>query len=193
MPRIRAASVAEHRSMQRAALLDAARSLLSEGGTEALTFPALAERTGLARSSVYEYFRSRAAVVEELCEVDFPVWAAEVSTAMAAAEGAEAKVEEYVRRQLTLVGDRRHRAVVAISASELDAGAREKIRAAHGGLVALIVEALAEMGHEQPRLAAMLVQGVVDAAVRRLELGAAEEPSVITEAAVSMALRGVRG
>lgn len=179
--------------MQRAALLDAARSLLSEGGTEALTFPALAERTGLARSSVYEYFRSRAAVVEELCEVDFPVWAAEVSTAMAAAEGAEAKVEEYVRRQLTLVGDRRHRAVVAISASELDAGAREKIRAAHGGLVALIVEALAEMGHEQPRLAAMLVQGVVDAAVRRLELGAAEEPSVITEAAVSMALRGVRG
>ena len=83
--------------MQRAALLDAARSLLSEGGTEALTFPALAERTGLARSSVYEYFRSRAAVVEELCEVDFPVWAAEVSAAMAAADGPEAKVEAYVR------------------------------------------------------------------------------------------------
>ncbi|MET7735553.1 helix-turn-helix domain-containing protein [Streptomyces sp. NPDC005402] len=185
--------MAEHRSMQRAALLDAARSLLSEGGTEALTFPALAERTGLARSSVYEYFRSRAAVVEELCQVDFPVWAAEVSAAMASAQGAEAKVEAYVRRQLTLVGDRWHRAVVAISASELDAGAREKIRAAHGGLVAMIVEALAEMGHEQPRLAAMLVQGVVDAAVRRIELGAAEEPSVIIEVAVSMALRGVRG
>ncbi|HEY3478988.1 MAG TPA: helix-turn-helix domain-containing protein, partial [Streptomyces sp.] len=48
--------MAEHRTMQRRALLDAARSLLTEGGTEALTFPALAERTGLARSSVYEYF-----------------------------------------------------------------------------------------------------------------------------------------
>ncbi|MBZ9641188.1 TetR/AcrR family transcriptional regulator, partial [Streptomyces sp. PSKA30] len=128
--------------MQRAALLDAARSLLSEGGTEALTFPALAERTGLARSSVYEYFRSRAAVVEKLCEVDFPVWAAEVSAAMERAHGPEAKVEAYVRKQLELVGDRRHRAVVAISASELDAGAREKIRAAHGGLVSMIVEAL---------------------------------------------------
>ncbi|MBL3665648.1 TetR/AcrR family transcriptional regulator [Streptomyces sp. M2CJ-2] len=184
--------MAEHRSMQRAALLDAARSLLSEGGTEALTFPALAERTGLARSSVYEYFRSRAAVVEELCEVDFPVWAAEVEFAMAAADGAEAKVEAYVRKQLELVGDRRHRAVVAISASELDAGAREKIRAAHGGLVAMIVEALGELGHEQPRLAAMLLQGVVDAAVRRIELGAAESPETITEAAVAMTLRGVR-
>lgn len=179
--------------MQRGALLDAARSLLSEGGTEALTFPALAERTGLARSSVYEYFRSRAAVVEELCEVDFPVWAAEVSAAMEGADTPEGKVEAYVRRQLALVGDRRHRAVVAISASELDAGAREKIRAAHGGLIAMIVEALVALGHEQPRLAAMLLQGVVDAAVRRIELGAAEDPSAITEAAVAMALRGVRG
>ncbi|MET9441736.1 helix-turn-helix domain-containing protein [Streptomyces sp. NPDC006610] len=185
--------MAEHRSMQRAALLDAARSLLSEGGTEALTFPALAERTGLARSSVYEYFRSRAAVVEELCAVDFPVWAAEVQAAMAAADEAEGKVEAYVRKQLELVGDRRHRAVVAISASELDAGAREKIRAAHGGLVAMIGAALADLGHTEPRLAAMLLQGVVDAAVRRIELGAAEDPGAITEAAVAMALRGVRG
>ncbi|WP_190344916.1 TetR/AcrR family transcriptional regulator [Streptomyces venezuelae] len=179
--------------MQRGALLDAARSLLSEGGTEALTFPALAERTGLARSSVYEYFRSRAAVVEELCAVDFPVWAAEIEAAMQAAPTPEAKIEAYVRQQLSLVGDRRHRAVVAISASELDAGAREKIRAAHGGLVAMIVEALGALGHAQPRLAAMLLQGVVDAAVRRIELGAAEDPAEVTEAAVAMALRGVRG
>lgn len=176
--------------MQRRALLDAARTLLSEGGTEALTFPALAERTGLARSSVYEYFRSRAAVVEELCAVDLPVWAAEVEAAMEEAPTAEGKIEAYVRRQLTLVGDGRHRTVVAISAGELDPGARERIRAAHGGLVAMVVEALAALGHEEPRLTAMLLQGIVDAAVRRIELGAAEDPDTITRAAVSMALRG---
>ncbi|MFD9792424.1 TetR/AcrR family transcriptional regulator [Streptomyces sp. NPDC059070] len=185
--------MAEHRTMQRAALLDAARTLLSEGGTDALTFPALAERTGLARSSVYEYFRSRAAVVEELCSVDFPLWAADIEAAMQQAAGPEAKVEAYVRRQLELVGDQRHRAVVAISASELDAGAREKIRAAHGDLIAMIVEALADLGHAQPRLAAMLLQGVVDAAVRRIELGAPEDPAAVTHAAVGMALRGVVG
>lgn len=112
---------------------------------------------------------------------------------MAAADGPEDKVEAYVRQQLALVGDRRHRAVVAISASELDAGAREKIRAAHGGLVAMIVDALGQMGHAEPRLAAMLLQGVVDAAVRRIELGAAEDPGTITDAAVALALRGVRG
>jgi AcrR family transcriptional regulator len=193
MPRIRAASVAEHRTMQRRALLDAARALLTEGGTEALTFPALAERTGLARSSVYEYFRSRGAVVEELCAVDFPVWAAEVESAMQQADTPGAKIEAYVRTQLTLVGDRRHRAVVAISAGELDAGAREKIRAAHGGLVVMVVAALSALGHPEPRLTAMLLQGVVDAAVRRVELGAAEPPAEIVEAAVRMALHGVTG
>ncbi|MET7340570.1 helix-turn-helix domain-containing protein [Streptomyces sp. NPDC005547] len=185
--------MAEHRTMQRGALLDAARSLLSEGGTEALTFPALAERTGLARSSVYEYFRSRAAVVEELCAVDFPVWAAEVESAMERAGAPEEKIEAYVRCQLDLVGDRRHRAVVAISASELDAGAREKIRAAHGGLIAMIVEALGDLGHEEPRLAAMLLQGSVDAAVRRIELSVAEEPGTVADTAVAMILDGVRG
>ncbi|MFG1809855.1 TetR/AcrR family transcriptional regulator [Streptomyces sp. NPDC049040] len=193
MPRIRAASVAEHRTMQRRALLDAARALLSEGGTEALTFPALAERTGLARSSVYEYFRSRAAVVEELCAVDFPVWAAEVEAAMETAGSAEGRIEAYVRSQLTLVGDRRHRAVAAISAGELDSGAREKIRAAHGGLIAMVVAALSDLGHDEPRLTAMLLQGVVDAAVRRIELGAAEDPERITRAAITMALHGVTG
>ncbi|MGY1455075.1 TetR/AcrR family transcriptional regulator [Streptomyces sp. SS8] len=185
--------MAEHRTMQRDALLEAARSLLSEGGTEALTFPALAARTGLARSSVYEYFRSRAAVVEELCAVDFPVWAAEVEDAMERAGTPQAKVEAYVRRQLALAGDRRHRAVVAISAGELDPGAREKIRAAHGGLITMVVDALAALGHDEPRLTATLLQGVVDAAVRRIELGAAEDPDRITQAAVSMALHGVAG
>jgi AcrR family transcriptional regulator len=178
--------------MQRAALLDAARSLLSEGGTEALTFPALAERTGLARSSVYEYFRSRAAVVQELCEVDFPVWAAEVEAAMESADRPEAKVEAYVRKQLELVGDRRHRAVVAISQSELDAAAREKIRNAHHDLITMIVQALTDLGHESPRLAAMLLQGVVDAAAR-MELGNMETASAISDAAVAMALQGIRG
>ncbi len=49
----------------------------------------------------------------------------------------------------------------------------------------MIVDALAELGHAEPRLTAMLLQGVVDAAVRRIELGAAEHPDVIVRAAVS--------
>ena len=191
MPKIRAATLAEHRQLQRDALLEAARALLAEGGMEALTFPALASRTGLARSSVYEYFRSRAAVVEELCAVDFPAWAAEIVDAVALADTAEQRVAAYVRSQLALAGDPRHRALAAISAGELDDAARERIRASHGQFVGLVVSALAELGHPRPGLTASLVQGIVQAAVKRLELGAAEDAGTITEATVALVLRGV--
>jgi len=191
VPKIRAATVAEHRQLQRAALLDAARSLLTEGGMDALTFPALAGRTGLARSSVYEYFRSRAAVVEELCAVDFPLWAAEIEAGMAACDSPQAQVEAYVRGQLALAGDPRHRAVAAVSVLELDQPARERIRSAHTALVTLVVQALRELGHEQPRLAAALLQGVVEAAVRQAEHGTADEARVVADAAVALALHGL--
>ncbi|MEV7774880.1 helix-turn-helix domain-containing protein [Kitasatospora sp. NPDC086791] len=191
--------MAEHRQLQRAALLDAARTLLTEGGKEALTFPALAARTGLARSSVYEYFRSRAAVVEALCEVDFPLWAAEIEAGMESRDTAAERIEAYVRGQLALAADPRHRAVVAISALELDGAARERIRAAHGKLAGLVVRALEELGHERPRLAASLLQGVVEAAVRRAEQavsgertgGPTENPEEVADAAVALALHGL--
>jgi AcrR family transcriptional regulator len=191
VPKIRAATLAEHRRLQREALLDAARALLAEGGMEALAFPALAARTGLARSSVYDYFRSRAAVVEELCAVDFPAWAAEIEGAVALAETPRQRVEAYVRAQLALAGDPRHRALAAISAGELDDAARERIRAAHGQFIGLVVGALADLGHRQPGLTAALLQGVVQSAVKRLELGAAEDAAAITETAVALVLCGV--
>ncbi|WP_179817428.1 TetR/AcrR family transcriptional regulator [Allostreptomyces psammosilenae] len=184
--------MAEHRTMQRRALLDAARDLLATGGMAALTFPALAERTGLARSSVYEYFRSRAAVVEELCAVDFPAWAALIEAEVSTADSPEGRIEAYVRAQLDMVRRPEHRAVVAISTLELDQAARERIRAAHGELLALMVSALEELGHARPVLAAALLQGVVESAVRRLECPTAEEPEEIVEAAVRLALHGVR-
>ncbi|WP_234443784.1 TetR/AcrR family transcriptional regulator [Streptomyces sp. NRRL B-24484] len=193
MPKIRAATVAEHRQLQRAALLDAARQLLAEGGREALTFAALAARTGLARSSVYEYFRSRAAVVEELCAVDLPLWTAEIEAGMAVRDNARDRLEAYVRGQLHLAADPRHLAVTAISEAELDDAARERIRAAHSGLVTLVVEALAELGHANPRLAAVLLQGVVDSASRQAERATPEDAAVITDAAVALALDGLAG
>jgi AcrR family transcriptional regulator len=191
VPKIRAATLAEHRQLQRAALLDAARELLTEGGMEALTFPALAARTGLARSSVYEYFRSRAAVVEQLCEVDFPLWAAEIEAGMAACDRARDQLEAYIRGQLVLAGDPRHRAIVALSAAELDEAARNRIRAAHAGLVGLVVEALGALGHQDPRLAATLLQGVVESAVKYSEGRSAVERERIADTAVALALHGL--
>ncbi|NEE17115.1 TetR/AcrR family transcriptional regulator, partial [Streptomyces sp. SID7499] len=49
MPRISAATVAEHHAQQRLALVRAARELLESGDAGAVTFTAIAKATGLAR------------------------------------------------------------------------------------------------------------------------------------------------
>ena len=52
MPRISAATVAEHRSRQQAAILAATRELLAEGRAELPSLAEVAHRTGLARPSI---------------------------------------------------------------------------------------------------------------------------------------------
>ena len=191
MPRIRAATVVEHRENQRRALLDAARDLVAEGGVGALSFPALAKATGLARSSVYEYFKSRADVVEALVAHEFPAWIGEVRAAMAAEPTAERQLAAYVRRQLDLVSEPRHRALLALAGQELDGEARDRIRAAHGWLLDLGVGVLKVLGHPEPRLGAVMLQGVVDAASKRISMGG--DPAEVTETAVSIVLFGGLG
>ncbi|GGQ92985.1 TetR family transcriptional regulator [Kitasatospora griseola] len=193
MPKIRAATVAEHRQLQQAALLDAARVLLAEGGREALNFGALAARAGLARSSVYEYFRSKSELVEALCAVDLPLWAAEIEAGMAACDGAVERIEAYVRGQVALATDPVHRALVAVAEFELDDAARARIRAAHTGLTAMVVRTLEELGHARPAVAAALLQGVVEAAVRQIDRAReTADASEIADASVRFALDGLR-
>ncbi|WP_285739777.1 TetR/AcrR family transcriptional regulator [Kitasatospora phosalacinea] len=188
--------MAEHRQLQQAALLDAARVLLAEGGREALGFGALAARTGLARSSVYEYFRSKSELVEALCTVDLPLWAAEVEAGMAARDSAAERIEAYVRGQVSLATDPVHRAVVAVAEYELDDAARARIRAAHAGLTAMVVRTLEDLGHDRPGVAAALLQGVVEAAVRQAERIRGEDAAgavrEIADTAVRFALDGLR-
>ncbi|MFF4343975.1 TetR/AcrR family transcriptional regulator [Kitasatospora sp. NPDC001540] len=190
--------MAEHRQLQQAALLDAARALLAEGGREALSFGALAARTGLARSSVYEYFRSKSELVEALCAVDLPLWAAEVEAGMAVRDSAVERIEAYVRGQVSLATDPVHRAVVAVAEYELDDAARARIRAAHAGLTATVVRTLEDLGHDRPGVAAALLQGVVEAAVRQAERIRGEDAAgagavrEIADTAVRFALDGLR-
>src|SRR6266536_1669808 len=102
MPKISAPTVAEHRARQRAALLDAARLVLEEQGYPALTFGALADRTGLARPTVYEYFGSKDDLVVALCEREIGRQAELVRSRLEGASGPRERVAAFVRAQLDL-------------------------------------------------------------------------------------------
>lgn len=57
--------------VRRAAILDATRALLLEGGYAAVTIRAVALRAGVSRSTVYQWWGDRSRLVEEALFIDF--------------------------------------------------------------------------------------------------------------------------
>ncbi|MFI6515639.1 TetR/AcrR family transcriptional regulator [Spirillospora sp. NPDC050679] len=187
MPKIHAASVADHRARQRAALLDAARELLEEGDASQVTFAAVARRTGLARNSVYKYFPDRRRLLTEVVREAAPRWVARIQAALAAAGDApEERVAAYVRAQLEMVRDGEHRIARATADAQDAAALREGADAAHRALLDPLVGALRDLGDDDPSMTARLLQGFVNAATTALEAGA--DYDAVTDRAVRLAV-----
>ncbi|MER6097725.1 helix-turn-helix domain-containing protein [Streptomyces sp. NPDC001728] len=192
MPRIHAATVADHRSQQRAALLDAARELLEEGDASQVTFAEVARRTGLARNSVYKYFPDRHHLLTAVVREAAPRWTGRIHAALAAAgEAPEARVAAYVTAQLEMVRDGEHRIARAV-ADEKDAAAlRAGADSAHRDLLDPLVEALRDLGDDDPLLTARFLQGFVNAATTALEAGGDYE--TVTDRAVRLTVAALKG
>ncbi|WP_430334911.1 TetR/AcrR family transcriptional regulator [Rhodococcus sp. ACT016] len=171
MPRINAPTVGEHRAAQQRALLDAAREVLAEGATEIPSFGEVASRAGLARSSMYQYFKSRQHLLEALIEDSFPRWSAQVAATMADADSPAERVLAYIDANLRLVADGEHAIATALAqiapGPELDA----KSRAMHADLVTPLSDALAELGVPDVAATAELINAVLHAATRQVERG----------------------
>jgi AcrR family transcriptional regulator len=101
VPRIDAPTVAEHHARQRRALLDAARSLLAETG-QAPSMAAVGRRTGLARSSVYQYFASPEDLLHAVVADVFPDWANQVQQRVRAAVAPGEQVWAYIEANIDL-------------------------------------------------------------------------------------------
>ncbi len=107
MPRIQAPTVAEHRAAQHRALLDAARQILAETGRPP-TLARVAARAGLARPSLYQYFRSAEDLLNAVVQDVFPRWSARVTAAMDAATTPADRVLAYVLTNFELITEGEH-------------------------------------------------------------------------------------
>lgn len=174
MPKIQAATVVEHRAMQRRAILNAAREILAEGGTEAPSLAAVAKRTGLARPSVYQYFKSRLDLLNAVIADMFPQWSAYVTQQMDKATSPGGRILAYVAANLHLVARGEHAIVRGLAASAPSESISEPSRVLHEQLRTPLVAALTERGAADPSGTADLIQAVVHAASRMIEDGTPE-------------------
>ncbi|GGO16131.1 TetR/AcrR family transcriptional regulator [Microbispora bryophytorum] len=181
MPRISAATVADHRANQHAALLEAAREILAAEGVHALTPAAVGARIGLARSSVYRYFASTADILAQLVEDAFPRWSARLRAAIAPGgpdDSLPGRIRTYGRAALDFVGSPDYALIPALQAIGLPGECRVRVDEMHGALIAPLADALREAGADHPALRAELAWGVLRAGARRLMPdGAAHNPA----------------
>lgn len=191
MPKISAPTVAEHRERRLRTLLHAGRDLVSEQGPEALTLGSLAQRVGLSRSSVYEYFRSRDDLAAAIIEDALPRWAEETEQELARHDGLSAKVAGYVKHQIWMLTDGQHAAAVALSSHALGDEIRDRIRQEHERLLAPLVQTLADAGIPDAELRAQFIQGIVNAAAARLDTSEDAQDSPVARAAADQAMNGL--
>lgn len=191
MPKISAPTVAEHRARRLQTLLQAARDLVAERGPDALTLGTLAQRVGLSRPSVYEYFRSRDDLAAAIIEDALPRWAAETEDELARHDTLQRKIHAYVRHQLHRLTDGSHAAAMALANHALGPDIIDRIRDEHAKLLAPLVRALIEAGVPEAELRAQLIHGIVNTAAGQLDAADDERSEEIAEVAAAQAIHGL--
>lgn len=190
MPRIDAPTVAEHRAARERALLDAARTLLTDRPERVPTLAEVGERAGLSRSSVYQYYTSREDLLSAVVRDSFPRWQERLDAGIAAARGPRERVLAYLRVNLELVADGEHalaRTLVSVAPSEELA---RRSQTFHDQLLVPLREALDEIGVPDPETTTELLNALVLTASRRVEqTGELERAYAATAALVDGYLR----
>jgi AcrR family transcriptional regulator len=171
MPRIETETLAEHRDWRRGQLIDAAASIAMESGGAAITVAAVAQRAGLSRTSVYEYFGSGSELVADLVIDELGSFAETLNAAVADCKDAQCVVTCWVKGALTYIADGRHLLAKALNATAMPQSRSQQIGMAHRALMAPLVKAVTDLGIKDAHRALSFIQAITDASTKRIESG----------------------
>jgi AcrR family transcriptional regulator len=102
MPKINAATIDEHKELTRSALLDAGARSFVKLGLAGTSIGTLADEAGIARTTVYEYFSNKEAVLAELIEQRLPPIVDRILDDLPG-EGPADRLAEILQRAFTMV------------------------------------------------------------------------------------------
>lgn len=178
MPRIVGQTVAENRDLRQTALLNAAAEIANEQGIAAVTVGAVAERAGIARSSVYSYFASGADMIADILVDELITMAAHLKEATAPAQTEEEAIDLWMRGALQYVIEGRHAFVRAASTADLPPTRKAQVNGLHHAMAAPLLRALRHRGETEAMRLAQQINAVVEVCVRRIEHGGDVETEI---------------
>lgn len=190
MPRIQTQDLASHRQWRRNQLIEAAAAIALESGGEGITVAAVAQRAGLSRTSVYEYFASSSDLVADLIIDELNQFAAMLEDTLTGIDDAYLAIATWISTSLEFVVDGRHLLAKTLNAADLPRERGAAIAAAHRKLLTPLTRNLAAIGIADISQALALLQAATDAATKRIESGNDAEREVVTTTAFCIA--GIR-
>ena len=191
MPKINTEKLAQHREWRRQQLIDAAAAIALESGGAAVTVASVAERAGLSRTSVYEYFASSAELTADLVIDELNGFVSALTDAIKNPENPELAIEQWITAALRYIADGRHLLAKALSATDTPKDRAAEIGAAHRALLAPLRNSLTSMKIKDIPQAMALLQGATDVATKRIEGGADANLEIATTTAFCIA--GLKG
>jgi AcrR family transcriptional regulator len=187
MPRIETETLAQHRDWRRNQLIEAAAGIALESGGSAVTVAAVAQRAGLSRTSVYEYFGSSADLIADLVLEELNNFAHYLRDAVSDTEQPIESISAWIQSALTYIADGRHLLAKALNATSLPQERTAAIGAAHRALLAPLVTGLTAMGVKDTQRALLFIQAITDASTKRIEGGHDAEAEIKSATAFCIA------
>jgi AcrR family transcriptional regulator len=187
VPKISTKTLAQHRDWRRTQLIEAAASIALESGGEAVTVAAVAERAGLSRTSVYEYFASSAELTADLVIEELRNFVKALTDAITDPKNPDLAIKQWIEAALYYIADGRHLLAKALSATATPKDRAAEIGAAHRALLAPLRNSLEAMGIKDIAQALALLQSATDAATKRIEGGADADREIATTTAFCLA------
>jgi AcrR family transcriptional regulator len=160
------------------------------GGAESITVGAVAQKAGLARSSIYEYFASSADLVAELVLEELDYYTMRLASAIGEATDPYQKIELWIAESLRYVADGRHMLIKSLNTINTPDSRREEIAIGHRRMLAPLHQSLIETGIADTRGASAFLASVTDAASIRIDAG--NDAGLEINNAVTFALAGIR-
>ena len=189
-PKIQAATIVEQRAMRQRQLIDAALAIALESGAANITVAAVAQRAGLARSSIYEYFSSSADLIADLVIEELALYQKRLSHAVIGTQDPYQHIELWIAEALQYVVDGRHMLVKSLNAATIPEFQRDEISQGHRNLMTTISAPLQEIGLTDIRGAMSYLQNTIEAASVRIESGSDAEIEI--QSAQIYAIAGLR-
>lgn len=175
MPKIRAASIDEHKELTRRSLLDAAFQVIAEAGTAEVPLGEVALAAGVGRTTFYDYFDDRDDVIASLVEDKLPDVIAQLIESVPDDLDIADRLARLASTTVEFVAtDKVFGVILHHEAGRMGMTAQERIRASHAQLATELAEIYMAGVSEgvfrpmPPYLAGRLIQDTIMSAARAL-------------------------